>query len=83
MKASGGLLPARASEPAVVGIPVVSMLSFTITGMPSSGRRSPSLRRDRSAARTSVRAVRLTVITAWSFGFSRLMRTRRPIEPSP
>ena len=44
MNASLGVLPSRASEPAVVGMPVVSMLSFTITGMPSIGRRSPARR---------------------------------------
>ena len=44
MKASRGLLPASAREPAVVGMPVVSMLSLTITGMPSRERRSPCRR---------------------------------------
>ena len=38
MKASGGVLPSSASDPAVVGMPVVSMLSFTRTGIPSNGR---------------------------------------------
>ena len=38
MNASWGLLPARAHEPAVVGMPVVLMLSLTITGIPRSGR---------------------------------------------
>src|SRR5919201_5763421 len=65
MKASAGELPARAQEPAVVGIPVVSMLSLTMTGIPSSGRWSP-LRRAASAARASARAVGLTEITALS-----------------
>src|SRR5689334_21900889 len=40
MNASSGVRPASAHEPAVVGIPVVSMLSLTMLGMPSSGRRS-------------------------------------------
>ena len=38
MNASSGVLPARAHEPAVVGIPVVLMLSFRSTGIPSSGQ---------------------------------------------
>src|SRR5438874_1333516 len=38
MNASAGVLPASAQEPAVVGIPVVSMLSLTMIGIPSSGR---------------------------------------------
>ena len=41
MNASPGVLPASAQEPAVVGMPAVSMLSFTMIGIPSSGRRSP------------------------------------------
>src|SRR5919198_4712004 len=65
MKASLGVLPARAHEPAVVGMPVVSMLSLTMIGMPRSERWSPS-RRAASAARASARAVGLTVITALS-----------------
>src|SRR5919206_1343734 len=69
MNASGGVLPARAQEPAVVGIPVVSMLSLTMIGIPSSGRRSP-LRRAASAASASAWAVGLTVMTAWRVGFS-------------
>src|ERR671926_496652 len=56
--ASDGVLPARAHEPAVVGMPVVSMLSLTMIGMPSSGRRSPR-RRALSAARASRSAVGL------------------------
>src|SRR5919197_4596004 len=44
MNASAGLLPASAQEPAVVGIPLVSTLSLTMIGIPSSGRRSPLLR---------------------------------------
>src|SRR5512140_588959 len=63
MKASDGVEPARAHEPAVVGMPVVSMLSLTITGIPRSGRRSPP-RRAASARRASARAVGLTVMTA-------------------
>src|SRR5688500_2602599 len=66
MKASGGVLPASAQDPAVVGIPVVSMLSFTMIGMPSSGRSSPAARAW-SAARASTRADLLTVMTALSF----------------
>ena len=41
MNASSGVLPASAQEPAVVGMPVVLMLSLTMIGMPSSGRSSP------------------------------------------
>src|ERR687885_484989 len=75
MNASAGVLPASAQEPAVVGIPVVSMLSLTMIGVPSSGRWSP-LRRAASAARASASAVGLTVITAWSVGLSWRMRRR-------
>ena len=69
MNASSGVLPASAQEPAVVGIPVVSMLSLTMIGIPSSGRLSP-LRRAWSAATASARAVGLTVITACSSGLN-------------
>ena len=72
-KASDGVEPASAHEPAVVGMPVVLTLSLTITGMPRSGRWSPR-RRAASAARASARAVGLTVMTAWSFGFSFVIR---------
>src|SRR6266571_4625324 len=75
MKASLGMLPASAQEPAVVGIPVVSMLSLTMIGIPSSGRWSP-LRRTWLAARASARAVGLTVITALRIGLSWPMRRR-------
>src|SRR3954447_11460202 len=75
MNASLGVLPASAQEPAVVGIPVVSMLSLTMMGIPSSGRWSP-LRRAASAARASASAVGLTVITALSIGLSWRMRRR-------
>jgi hypothetical protein len=53
MNASFGMLPASAQEPAVVGMSVVSMLSLTMIGIPSSGRRSP-LRRPWSAARAEI-----------------------------
>src|SRR6188508_2266403 len=69
MKASDGVDPARAHEPAVVGMPVVLMLSFTMIGMPRSGRSSP-LRRALSAARASASAVGLTVMTALRVGLS-------------
>src|SRR4026209_2835982 len=75
MKASLGVLPASAQEPAVVGMPVVLMLSLTMIGMPSSGRSSP-LRRALSAARASASAVGLTVITALSSGLSWRIRRR-------
>src|SRR6188508_1183509 len=75
MKASDGVEPASAHEPPVFGMPVVFTLSLTMTGMPSNGRWSP-LRRALSAARASASAVGLVVITAWSFGFSFLMRWR-------
>src|SRR5690348_2104104 len=44
MKASVGVEPARAHEPAVVGIPVVSMLSLTMIGIPSKGLWMPRRR---------------------------------------
>src|SRR6476661_10002900 len=75
MNASLGVLPASAQEPAVVGIPVVSMLSLTMIGIPSNGRLSP-LRRAASAATASAWAVGLTVITAFSIGLSWRMRWR-------
>ena len=75
MNASPGVLPASAHEPAVVGMPVVPMLSLTMIGMPSSGRSSPP-RRALSAACASARAVGLTVITALSTGLSLRMRWR-------
>src|SRR5438477_8023311 len=75
MNASAGVLPARAQEPAVAGIPVVAMLSLTMIGIPSSGRWAP-LRRAWSAARASARAVGLAVITALSVGLSWRMRRR-------
>src|SRR3954452_23043986 len=59
-KASLGVEPARAHEPAVVGMPVVLTLSLTRIGIPRSGRRSPR-RRAASARRASRRAVGLTV----------------------
>src|SRR5438874_2138908 len=68
MKASLGELPASAHEPAVVGMPVVSTLSLTMIGIPSSGRCDPALRAA-SARRASARAVGLTLMTAWSFGW--------------
>ena len=75
INASSGVLPASAQEPAVVGMPVVLTLSLTMIGIPSSGRSSP-LRRARSAARASARAVGLTVITAFRVGLSLLIRCR-------
>ena len=75
MNASPGVEPASAQDPAVVGMPVVPMLSFTMIGIPSSGRRSP-WRRALSAALASARAVGLVAITALSVGFSFLIRWR-------
>ena len=75
MNASGGVLPASAHDPAVVGMPVVSMLSLTITGIPRRGRWLPR-RRAASALRASASALLLTVMTAWSFGFNREIRWR-------
>src|SRR5215211_3609777 len=75
MKASSGVLPASAHEPAVVGIPVVLMLSLTMIGIPRSGLSTP-WRRARSAARASARAVGLTVMTALSLGLSCAIRWR-------
>ncbi len=74
MKASDGLLPASAHEPAVVGMSLVLTLSLTMTGMPSSGRRSPALRA-RSAARAWSSASGATVMTALSSS-SALIRRR-------
>src|SRR5688500_8108025 len=75
MKASDGVEPARAHEPAVVAIPVVFTLSLTMTGIPRSGRRSPP-RRALSAARARASACGFTVITALRVGFSFLIRFR-------
>ena len=75
MNASAGVLPSSAHEPAVVGMPVVLMLSLTMIGMPSSGRSSPP-RRALSAARASASAVGLTVITALRIGLSLRIRWR-------
>src|ERR671918_3017829 len=75
MNASLGVLWASAQEPAVVGMPVVLMLSFTMIGIPSSGRLSP-LRRAASAASASAWAVGLTVITVLSMGLRSPMRPR-------
>ena len=75
MNASGARLVLSASEPAVVGMPFVPMLSLTMTGMPSIGRWTP-FRRARSAARASSRAVLLTAITESSRPSSRSMRRR-------
>src|ERR687892_352254 len=58
MNASAGVLPGCAQEPAVVGMPVVLILSWTMIGMPGGGPRSP-LRRAASAPRASARAVGL------------------------
>src|SRR6476646_10167500 len=69
MNASSGVLPASAQEPAVVGMPAVLMLSFTMIGIPSSVRLTP-FRRASSAARASASAVGLTVITACSVGLN-------------
>jgi hypothetical protein len=69
MNASSGVLSASAQEPAVVGMPVVLMLSLTMIGIPSSGRSSPP-RRAASAARASASAVGLRVMTAFRVGLS-------------
>src|SRR5215210_259848 len=75
INASLGVLSASAQEPAVVGMPVVSTLSLTMIGIPSSGRWSPLLRAW-SAACASARAVGLTAITALSIGLRSWMRSR-------
>ena len=75
MNASPGALPASAHEPAVVGMPVVPMLSLTMIGMPSSGRSSPP-RRALSAACASASAVGLMVMTALRVGLSFWIRCR-------
>src|SRR3954452_13661911 len=75
MNASLGLLPASAHEPAVVGIPLVSTLSLTITGIPRSGLCVPR-RLAASAARASAGGVGAAGVTAWSFGLRVLIRWR-------
>jgi len=70
---------ASATEPAVVGRPATSMLSLTITGMPSSGPCGLPEASIPSAAATSRRASGLITRTAFSDGareFTLEMRSR-------
>ena len=77
MKASGGHAGSSAGEPAVVGMPATWTLSFTSTGMPSSGPRGWPDSQASSLAAASAIASWLTVITACSAGFSSSIRSRK------
>ncbi len=72
---SGGL-PARASDPAVVGMSRVSMLSLRRTGMPSSGPRVSPRRCLASLAAAWRRAVGSVRRTALILGSTVLIRLR-------
>ena len=63
---SGGSDPAKSSEPAVVGMSAVSMLSLSATGMPCNGERGPLILRSSSRI--------LAVSKAWSFSQSTAFR---------
>ncbi len=65
---SGGIDPSSSTEPPVVAMSAVSMLSLMITGMPCSGERAPLVLRSASIARASSSAFGLSAITAWSDG---------------
>jgi len=65
---SGGIEPSSSTEPPVVGMSAVSILSLMITGMPCNGERGPLAWRSASIARASSRAFGLTAITACSDG---------------
>ncbi len=65
---SGGIDPSSSTEPPVVGMSAVSMLSLMMTGMPCSGERGPLVLRSASIARASSSAFGLTAITACSDG---------------
>jgi hypothetical protein len=72
---AGGL--ARiAREPAVVSCPLVSTLSLSSTGMPSSGPRVSPRSRRRSLAAAWATAVRSTASTAWILPSSARIRAR-------
>ena len=60
---SGGIEPSSITEPPVVGMSAVSMLSFRTIGMPCSGDRGPFDFRSASRARAVSIAFGLTVIT--------------------
>ncbi len=66
-----GVKPSRASEPPVVGMPAVSMLSFTATGMPCSVPLEPEAARSASRAAASSRAAGLTTMKAFRAGPAR------------
>ena len=57
---SGGIEPSSSTDPPVVGMSAVSMLSLTITGMPCSGERGPFVLRSASSARAISSAFGLT-----------------------
>ena len=65
---SGGIDPSSRTEPPVVAMSAVSMLSFKTIGMPCNGERGPLVLRSASIARAVSRAFGLTVITARSVG---------------
>ncbi len=75
--ASGGRpAPSNAREPAVVGMPTVSILSLSSTGIPSSGPRSRPSRRRRSLPAACARAYRLTASTLFNRSSSERIRSR-------
>src|SRR2546428_12247404 len=63
MNASGGVLPASAHDPAVVGGAVASRLLLTMTGRPRRGRWLP-WRRAAATLRAAASALLLTAMTA-------------------
>ena len=65
---SGGSEPASMTEPAVVGMSVVSRLSFRTTGIPCSGDRGPSAARSASRARALAVASGFSAMTALRAG---------------
>ena len=70
-------LPSSANDPAVVGsLSLVSTLSLSRIGMPSSGERAPCVRRCRSLAAAIFSASGLTARTALTFGSSARIRLR-------
>src|SRR5437016_13042512 len=75
MNASGGVLPASAHDPAVVGMPVVSLLSLTITGIAKRGRWL-ARRRAASALPALASALVLTRMAAWPHGIDPARRDR-------
>ena len=77
VESSSGTDPWSATDPAVVGRPARSMLSFTSTGRPCSGPRTWPAARSASSAAASSRAFGLTIRTAFSDGPSVFVRAIR------